>query len=74
MRVSQRGVHDIRCTEDGKISHVHSWKKKMQMYEKRQDLARPLKKRKAAPNQKFIEGSAPAGAGSQVCVSVCLWQ
>ena len=37
------------------------------VYEKKQDLARPLKKRKAAPNHKFTDApGAPPGAAAQV--------
>ena len=36
------------------------------MYEKKQDLVRPLKKRKAAPNQKFSDVPGTAGVGPQV--------
>jgi hypothetical protein len=38
------------------------------MYDKKQDLVRPLKKRKAAPNQKFSDMPGPGGATPQVRV------
>lgn len=41
-------------------------KEREAMYDKRQELARPyLKKRKAAPNQKFSDASAAGGAAPQ---------
>jgi hypothetical protein len=53
--------------------HIHTQvarkrKEREIMYEKKQDLVRPLKKRKAAPNQKFSDVPGTAGVGPQVSV------